>query len=203
MPTQPETSKIVHLKRPLRIKTNKDMRNREHLYDDEVTGLIKTLRKKSRDADRDVLMVLMMYKHALRVSELIALEWRQIDLERGMLQVNRLKGGIDSTQWLAPEEMRLLRKLERKNNNQRYVFVSMYKTPVTSGCVRTMVRRAGISSGLKFLIHPHMFRHSCGYRLVNTGCDIRVIQQYMGHANINNTVLYTKLNCNALKGCEE
>ena len=56
-----------------------------------------------------------------------------------------------------------------------------------------MIARAGEAARFPFLIHSHMLRHSCGYKLANDGQDTRAIQHYLGHKSINSTVSYTAL----------
>jgi type 1 fimbriae regulatory protein FimE len=56
-----------------------------------------------------------------------------------------------------------------------------------------MLARLGLAAGLPFPIHPHMLRHGCGFKLANDGHDTRAIQHYLGHKNIQHTVLYTQL----------
>ena len=56
-----------------------------------------------------------------------------------------------------------------------------------------MLTRAGENAGIGFPVHPHMLRHSTGYKLANDGQDTRAIQHYMGHKNIQHTVRYTEL----------
>jgi site-specific recombinase XerD len=63
-----------------------------------------------------------------------------------------------------------------------------------------MVARAGIEAGLELTVHPHMLRHGKGYQLASEGVDTRAIQAYMGHKNIQHTVLYTQLNPKRFKG---
>ena len=56
------------------------------------------------------------------------------------------------------------------------------------------------ASGFPFLVHSHMLRHSCGYKLANDGQDTRAIQHYLGHKSINSTVRYTALAPDRFKG---
>ena len=85
---------------------------REYVTEDEVERLIRAASKHER-GDRDALMILMAYRHGLRVSELVALQWAQIDLDAGRLRVRRLKGSDDSVHPLGGREIRALRKLRR------------------------------------------------------------------------------------------
>jgi site-specific recombinase XerD len=135
----------------------------------------------------------MMFRHGLRVSELIALRWEQVDLKLGLLHVRRLKNGIPSTHPLRGVELRALRQLQRDYSDTPYVFVSERKTPLTDRSIRHIIARAGQLAGFDFTIHPHMLRHSTGFYLANQGHDTRAIQAYLGHSNIKNTVPYTNL----------
>lgn len=183
----------LRVSKPIRTTSNKDLRTREYLTTSEIDELIKALRKKSRNPDRDICLVTMMFRHALRVSEAIALKWEQVDFDGGKLHVNRLKGSEDAVHPITGEVMRLLRKLKRKNPTSRYIFLSERKSPLTSQAIYRMLRNIEPLLGWDFPIHPHMLRHSCGYHLANDGRDLRAIQMYMGHKSINNTVIYTKL----------
>ena len=62
----------------------------------------------------------------------------------------------------------------------------------TAGFLKTIVR-TGEAAKLPFPIHPHMLRHSTGYKLANDGHDTRALQHYMGHKNIMHTVRYTEM----------
>lgn len=80
-------------------------RSREYLTVSEVNKLIKTAKRLGRHGERDGLMILVMYRHALRVSELVALRWDQLDLNRARMHVNRLKNGDPSVHYLEGDEI--------------------------------------------------------------------------------------------------
>jgi type 1 fimbriae regulatory protein FimB/type 1 fimbriae regulatory protein FimE len=134
-----------------------------------------------------------MYRHGLRVGELVALRWDQVDLRQGLLHVNRLKRGVSSTHPLRGPEIRALRKLQRDDPPSPYVFASSRKGPLTPSAVRKLTARAGDLAKIGFPVHPHMLRHACGFKLANDGQDTRAIQHYLGHRNIQHTVRYTEL----------
>lgn len=138
-------------------------------------------------------MILLAFRHALRVSELVALRWDQIDLKQGLMHVRRRKNGNPSTHPLSGVELRALRRLEREYPGCPFLFASERKGPVTDATVRKMIARAGQVAGLPFPVHPHMLRHAAGYKLANDGQDTRAIQHYLGHRNIAHTVRYTEL----------
>ena len=138
-------------------------------------------------------MLLVSYRHGLRVSELVSLRWEQVDLKEGLIHINRLKNGTDSTHPLGGPELRALRKLERDYPDTPYLFISERGGPVSTATVRKMITRAGEKSKIPFPVHPHMLRHSTGYKLANDQQDTRAIQHYLGHKNIQHTVRYTEL----------
>ena len=172
---------------------NKDRRPREFLTEKEVNELMKAARNIGRHGHRDYTIILIAYRHALRVSELISLRWQQIDLDVGRISVNRAKNGINSVHPLTGIELRALRRLKRDYPITDYIFISERKTPLTSSTVRKMIARAGDNTNIGMPIHPHMLRHSTGYKLANDSIDTRTIQQYLGHKNIKHTVRYTEL----------
>ncbi len=177
---------------PLRRK-NKDVRSREYLTSEEVDRLITAARSLGRHGHRDSTLILVAFRHGLRVSELVALRWDMIDMKQGLMHVSRLKNGVSSTHPLRGPELRALRKLKRDYPDTPYVFVSERKGPVTASNVRKIISRAGDKAELGMPIHPHMLRHSTGFKLANDGHDTRAIQLYLGHKNIQHTVRYTEL----------
>jgi len=172
---------------------NKAYRTREHLTETEVAKL-QAAAKKNRWGDRDATMVLVAYRHGLRVSELVDLRWDQIDFATGNLHVRRAKRGTPSTQPIRGDELRALRKLRRKQEpKSALVFVSERGSPFSTAGFARLVERAGEVAKLGFKVHPHMLRHACGFALANKGHDTRSLQAYLGHKNIQHTVRYTEL----------
>ena len=140
------------------------------------------------------------YRHGLRASELVALRWDDIDFQTGKLHVRRAKGGTASVHPIGGRELRALRRLKREAPAGVYVFVSERLAPLSVAGYQRMVARAGEAAGFPFLVHSHMLRHSCGYKLANDGQDTRAIQHYLGHKSINSTVRYTALAPDRFKG---
>ena len=121
----------------------------------------------------------------------------------GKLHVRRAKGGVPSVHPVGGRELRALRRLQRETpDGQRtaLVFVSERLSPLTVAGYQRMVARAGATAGFPFLIHSHMLRHSCGYKLANDGRDTRAIQHYLGHRSIASTVRYTALAPDRFRG---
>lgn len=176
---------------------NKDVRSREYLTEKEVNQLMTAARNVGRHGHRDATMILIAYRHGLRVSELVSLRWEQVNLAQGLLHVNRLKNGTASTHPIKGPELRALRRLQ---HTSPYVFVTERKGPLTDSTVRKIVVRAGKKAGIPFAVHVHMLRHGCGFKLANDGIDTRSIAHYLGHRNIQHTVRYTELASDRFNG---
>jgi len=179
---------------------NRDRRSREHLTPAEVEKLMTAAGQLGRHGHRDATLTLLAYRHGLRVSELVALRWDQVDLKLGHLHVARLKNGVPSTHPLRGPELRALRRLQRDYPTSPYVFTTERRGPLTDSAVRKIVARAGEEAKLGFPVHPHMLRHACGFKLANEGHDTRAIQHYLGHRNIQHTVRYTEMAPDRFKG---
>jgi integrase len=127
---------------PPRKPKNKERRSREHLLPDEVEKLIQAAKKVGRHGSRDSALIMMAYRHAMRVSEIINLRWDQIDLKQELIYVSRLKSGNPSVHPLRGVELRVLRQVQRKYPDSPYVFVSERGGTLTDSGVRKMIARA-------------------------------------------------------------
>lgn len=177
---------------PPRHQPNRERRTREHLTPTEVEKLMTAAGRLGRHGHRDTTLILIAYRHALRVGELVALRWDQVDLTQGLVYVARLKSGAPSTHPLRGPEIRALRRLKRESEGN-YVFTTERGGPLTTSTVRKLVARAGQAASIPFPVHPHMLRHAAGFKLANDGHDTRAIQHYLGHRNIQHTVRYTEM----------
>ena len=172
----------------------KEVRTREYLFPEEVETILTLSKKsKSRHSHRNYTIILLIYRHGLRLSEVASLRWEQIDFNGGTIYVKRVKNGTPSIQPLYGDEIRALRKLQRDYPASPYVFQSNRRSPLAKDTIAGIIEQAGKLAGLPFPIHTHMLRHSTGYYLANKGIDTRTIQNYLGHRNIQHTVRYTDL----------
>jgi type 1 fimbriae regulatory protein FimE len=149
------------------VKTNPD--RRKHLTPHETTALIDAAGRSGRQGARDKLLCLLLYQHGLRVSEGVNLRWSAVDFRAGTLAVRRSKRGRNSTHPLWRNEIGALRRLRKEWPDGEYVFQSERGNPLCDDMARRIIARAGKASGLAFHVHPHMLRHTCGYKLINSG----------------------------------
>jgi len=172
---------------------------RKHLTRREVERLIEAA-KGSRNEARDRCLLLLIFRHGLRVSEACRMKLDQVDTESRVLHVARLKGGLSTTHPLRSDELRTIsawlkeRARMKPPSSVRAFFISEQRKPLHRSTVNLLLRTYSAAASLPILAHPHMLRHACGFALADQGADTRLIQDYLGHRNIQHTVKYTASN---------
>ena len=167
------------------------MRTSEYLSLQAIESLRQAARKSPRHGHRNDTLILMMFRHALRVSEAVHLRWEQVDFSQGRLYVRRMKKGLSATHPLQGPTLIALQQLQRLYADTPYLFCSERKAPLCPRAVHMIIAQAGQAAGLPFPVHPQMLRHSTGFYLAKQGLDMRTIQAYMGHAHMDHCSLYS------------
>jgi type 1 fimbriae regulatory protein FimB len=173
------------------------MKERKHLTSLEIEKLLAAT-KGSRHEARDRCLLLLMFRHGLRVSEACGLVLSQVDTESRVLHVERLKSGLSTTHPLRPDELKAVkswlatRKMMMPDIDA--FFISAWRKPLSRKTAWITIRSYGELAELPLPAHPHMLRHACGFALADQGADTRLIQDYLGHRNIQHTVIYTATN---------
>ena len=127
-------------------------------------------------------MILVAYRHGLRVSELVDLRWDQVDFDHARAACPQGQAGHARRPIrFSGDEMRALRKLQREQEPKSpFVFTSERGSPFSTSGFAKLVERAGEAAGLGFPAHPHMLRHACGFALANKGHDTRACRRIWG-----------------------
>jgi type 1 fimbriae regulatory protein FimB len=190
--------KMPPRRKPARKKnTGRREAGRSHLTGLEVGKLIDATRG-SRNEARDRCLLLLMFRHGLRVSEACRLKLDQVDTKGRVLHVVRLKHGLSTSQPLRGDELKAigawLKQRARMQPTGKSFFVSEQRRPLHRSTVNFALKAYSKAAALPFSAHPHMLRHACGFALADQGADTRLIQDYLGHRNIQHTVRYTAAN---------
>jgi type 1 fimbriae regulatory protein FimB len=170
-----------------------DGREKNFLTESEMRQMLESSRR-GRHGVRDHLMVLLAYRHGLRVSELIDVRLSDLDLEAKIIYIRRCKGSLSTNQPLQADETEAIYAWLpiRGGTDSPYLFLGE-RGPLTRQAVNYLFSEIGKRAGIPVHVHPHMIRHSTGYALANKGFDTRLIQDYLGHRNITHTVKYTRI----------
>lgn len=166
------------------------------LSSEEVERLLDAPELDKPDEIRDKAMLETMYSSGLRVSEIIALEIKNVNLNRGVIQVFG-KGAKERKVPLGDYAIEYINKYinevrnKNKNKNSKYLFLSKYGEPLTRQYYFKMIRKYALIAGIDRPISPHILRHSFATHLLENNADLRAVQEMLGHSNIATTQIYT------------
>jgi len=159
---------------------------------------------------RDKALILAMYSAGLRISELVSLTMKMVSVNMEGAKITG-KGGKERMVFFSeearaaisdylPERDAKIRIAGLKGEDLKgALFVSSRGKPVSTAGVRWIISQYAQVSGLGKKIHPHSFRHSFATHLVNAGCDVRVVQEMLGHAKLSTTQRYSHVSIERLK----
>jgi integrase/recombinase XerC len=154
--------------------------------------------------ERDRLLLALMAYAGLRRSELLGLEWDDVDLSRRLLRVRRAKGGRQRTIPIHPALAPLFAEYyaTRVPVTEQAVFVGVQGKPLNytqlGQVFRHYVRAAGVTERKR--VTPHTLRHVFASELLRAGANLRQIQELLGHKHLDSTQRYTRVNAHELRG---
>jgi len=135
------------------------------------------------------LLIKLLYSSGLRLQELVDLKRKNIDFERGVINVRKGKGNKDRITIVSEGlKLDLLKYYGNEIFKTEYVFEGR-KGKYTKKSVQKVLENAGRKVGIK--VTPHMLRHSFATHLLEAGTDIRYIQKLLGHSDLKTTEIYT------------
>jgi len=191
------TTKSVPSKRP-NVPSSADQTTDAHERGKDylTEGEIETLRaeaRKGRYGARDDCLILVMYRHGLRVTELVELRLRDLNLKSSRIWIGRIKGSLSTEQPIEGDELRVIKRyLAGRDDELPWLFLTERKGQMTRKGIYNLIKRISERAGLAD-VHPHTLRHSCGYYLADNGVDMRTIQDYLGHRSPRHTMRYTRI----------
>jgi integrase/recombinase XerC len=143
---------------------------------------------------RDRAMLELFYSSGLRLSELCALRWRNLDFGEGLVTVLG-KGSKQRTVPVGSHARKALEDWRRESGGQAdgAVFPGRGGAPISSRAVQIRLRQLAQRQGLFKRVHPHLLRHSFASHVLESSGDLRGVQELLGHADIATTQIYTHL----------
>jgi integrase/recombinase XerD len=184
------------------------------LTEDEVEALLDAVIGNDVRALRDRAIVEGLYATGARISELVGLDRRDLDLDEGLVRVLG-KGSKERvvpvgstardalTVYLAEGRPQLVRPQRRSRGDAEAVFLNARGGRLSRQSCWKIVRATGERAGLGGRLSPHVLRHSCATHMLDRGADIRVVQELLGHASLSTTQVYTKVSPERLRAVYE
>jgi integrase/recombinase XerD len=167
------------------------------LTEDEQEHLLKQANPRYPTGERNQTMLRLMLNTGLRLAEVTALKWRDIDLTTGKLMVRQGKGAKDRTLWVAEADIDRLRGWRERQATAcgtcEYVFTTLEGAPLGHRYVQRMVKRYAAKAGIDKNISPHTLRHSFATDLYRETSKIRLVQKVLGHSDLSTTMIYTHI----------
>ena len=148
-------------------------------------------------SSRNKTIIDFMYSTGCRVSELINVEESDIDIEEAFVRLE----GKGSKQRIVPlgtkvlinlESYLPLRNKDRKSNNNKLFISKSYKNLDRTAVFR-IIKSTGVKAGIHKELYPHILRHSAATHMLEGGCDLRTVQEFLGHSSVSTTQIYTKV----------
>lgn len=169
----------------------------EFLTIDEQKLLVNVFNTRYFNSHRNKMMIQLFLASGLRLSELINLQWKDINLMTGQLKVVLGKGSKDRILWISEETINELQIWKQKQAEKLgrcdYVFTNRDKRQLKDRDVRDMVVTYAEKAGITKTISPHTLRHSYASDLLRATKNIRLVQKALGHSDLSSTMIYTHI----------
>ncbi len=172
---------------------------------EQVEALLGAPRGEEPAAVRDRALLEVAYATGLRASELTALRLEEIDLEEGLVRCMGKRSRERIVPFGTKARDALVRYLEGaraqllRDRGERAVFLTRFGRPFTRMGYWKLLQAHTKAAGIDRAVSPHTLRHSCATHLLEGGCDLRVVQEFLGHRSIGTTQIYTHLDRNYLR----
>ena len=148
-------------------------------------------------SSRNKTIIDFMYSTGCRVSELINIEESDIDIDDAFVRLE----GKGSKQRIVPLGSKVIVNLEKylelrnqfKNIKNNYLFISKSYKKLDRTAVFRIIKSTGVKVGINTSIYPHILRHSAATHMLEGGCDLRTVQEFLGHSSVSTTQIYTKV----------
>jgi len=154
---------------------------------------------------RDRAMLELLYATGLRVSELVRLKKREVNLDAGFLlafgkgaKERLVPIGESASAFLQKYLMMVRGGLDKAVDNE-YLFLSRLGEPMTRQAFWNIIKKRAAQAGIRQDISPHTLRHSFATHLLENGADLRSVQIMLGHADLSSTQIYTHITRERLK----
>ena len=178
----------------LLIKTPKVERDLPKTIDFDDLKKMMTINSTQYKELRAVLMIELLYSCALRVSELVGINFEDIDMDEGFVKVMG-KGGKARFSPMGQTTVDVLKRYikQRPTSATNALFINQNNTRISTRTVQNVVKKRALQVGISINVHPHMLRHAAATHFLQSSHDLRTVQEFLGHKSIKSTQVYTHL----------
>ena len=178
----------------LLIKTPKVERDLPKTIDFDDLKKMMTINSTQYKELRAGLMIELLYSCALRVSELVGINFEDIDMDEGFVKVMG-KGGKARFSPMGQTTIDVLKRYikQRPNCATNALFINQNNTRISTRTVQNVVKKRALQVGISINVHPHMLRHAAATHFLQSSHDLRTVQEFLGHKSIKSTQVYTHL----------
>lgn len=164
----------------------------------EIDKMINYFKLDSFLCSRNRTIIDFMYSTGCRVSELCNVKISDLDFDDDYVQLT----GKGSKQRIVPIGSKLkenlvlyldTRNLKDPKNLSPLLFLSKSNNRLDRTAIFRLIKSTALNTGVKINVHPHTLRHSAATHMLEAGCDLRTLQEYLGHTSVSTTQIYTKL----------
>ncbi len=178
----------------------------DFLYEKEIMDIIEYFTDNDFESTRNRAIVEMLYSTGTRISELVAMDLADIDFSTGLVKV-RGKGDKERIVALGSKCIEAVHRYQEHRNNMNIrfhnedgaLFLNQNGRRLTSRGVRYIFGKFVKKMALKKKVTPHTIRHTFATHMLDHGCDLRVVQEFLGHTSLSTTQIYTHVGGSKLK----
>ncbi|MDD5067040.1 MAG: tyrosine recombinase XerC [bacterium] len=180
------------------------------LYLDELNEMLDFVREEDFESVRNKAVIEVLFSTGVRVSELVGMDLADIDQDSSLVKV-RGKGNKERLVVLGSSSLQALKKyiplrnhlLKALNRKEEALVINQKGSRLTDRGVRYVLQTIVKETALARKVSPHTIRHTFATYMINNGCDIRVVQEMLGHVSLSTTQIYTHIMKNKLKDVYE
>jgi len=162
----------------------------KYLTQGELKALFRVINSR-----RDFAMFLLAYRHGLRASEVGMLRVDDLLFDKWQIRIRRVQNSQGGEYMMQPDEVKALRAwLKEPRNDGPWLFPSQRRLPVSRYMLDVLMKKYGEQAGIPpDKRHFHVLKHSIATHLLDAGADVKFVQDWIGHKNIQNTVVYVQI----------
>ncbi|QED23860.1 site-specific tyrosine recombinase/integron integrase [Candidatus Deianiraea vastatrix] len=183
------TSPIINIQKP-----KKESHIPHFLTDEEVAKMIEVAKEDEKNGKKHAAIIALLFASGMRVSELCVLKISQLEIDKSQIRVIG-KGNKERIVPVSNNAISILNEYLEDLQSSIFLFPSVRSNHISrihvGNILKNIAKMANIDAKK---VHPHALRHSIALKLVNSGMDLRLVQEFLGHKDISTTAIYTHVN---------